>query len=431
MGIPIRWDNIQGPDFRTSANIMGQAQQSMNTALGGLGGIVQGMNTVEDQNWNAIKANNSNAFMRQLLGYRTPEEYQAAVQSGDLNRQLTGYGAQVDSDAALKAMDRRLVTLQQRDLSEMDYKNKVLDNTQAPIRDAIAYDTALGNTSGARAKIAANPNLRNIAPLAQAIDTRDWLGKERGQQQTNWGHTNTLAPLKQELMQANIDLLKARANDPDLLEGGGSGKGKGGKDGESSGIPITPEEAIEEAKKRILEADSKRGGGNINPFANLDSFHKAVGSFISKDEAPVVTSAGSKLLMRGHPIGGGKFIPYPEDVVSMAVAQAADSNGWDTWLGRDRSERQARSQLEDNLTALMKNPQVTSRLDTNGMLEVDNAANPLKALLAAKKAGYKPIIPKVLEGDDGETVSASSAAKDAARIKKLEEEYKKTYKIGN
>lgn len=274
MGIPIRWDNINGPDFRTPAALMGQAQQSMNGALGGLQGIVQGMNNLEQENWNTGKVNNTNAFMRQLLGYRTPEEYQAAMQSGALNQQLTGYGAQVDSDAALKAMDRRLVTLQQRDLADMQYQGSRLEKQQAPIRDRIATKIALGQIPAAMAELEANPGLLNTAPLAQAADARTWLGKERRQQETVWAATNKEAPARLQLLegqgklaesQALLALSKAYAESTGEGKGGSGGKGKA-----DTTIELTKEQLTEQARNELLAKDSSATNGSASGIANID-----------------------------------------------------------------------------------------------------------------------------------------------------------------
>ena len=392
MGIPIRWDNIHGPDFRTASGILGQSQASMNTAISGIGNIFQGMNNLEQENWNTGKTNNTNAFMRQLMGYKTPEEYQAAMQAGALNDQLTGYGAQVDSDAAMKAMDRRLVTLQQRDLADMQYQGSKLEKQQAPIRDRIATKIALGQIPAAMAELEANPGLLNTAPLAQAADARTWLGKERGQQETVWAATNKEAPARLQLLegqgklaesQATLALSKAYAESTGEGKGGSGGKGKA-----DTTIELTKEQLTEQARNELLAKDSSATNGSASGIANIDQITEFINANVSKDAREEVMSHVFPYLSKEYALKDGKKMNVPLDVLKSAIVSSSPTFWqtnkvfnpltWSPFTSRA-------SRLDDAISSMMNSDRVKADVNTRNLLDKDKLTNPLDLVIRARK----------------------------------------------
>jgi len=202
---PITWQNISAPNLTDVANILGNAQKSFNNALSSVGDVVKMRNATEDSNWQAQKAVNTNNFMSTVLGANTVDDYKKLQESGTLKNLLSGAGAQIDSAAAMKAMDERMGTLQQRGLTAIDYNNKTLDNEQAPLRDQIASLTAQGKTGEALALANAHNELRNRATLFQGIDTKNQDLVNRDRATTEFGWKTEMHPLDIAAKQAGID----------------------------------------------------------------------------------------------------------------------------------------------------------------------------------------------------------------------------------
>lgn len=114
MAQPITWRNVDAPDLRGAGALMGLAGNSLNTGFDKLGEVLKQRQDIASQNWDQQKVNNTQAFMDTLSKYRTPEEYQAALASGELDRMRQEAGAQIDAAATRTAEEARLPFLQQR-----------------------------------------------------------------------------------------------------------------------------------------------------------------------------------------------------------------------------------------------------------------------------------------------------------------------------
>lgn len=119
MGQPITWRNVDAPDLRGSAALMGVAQQGINRGFDQFQNVLQRQQQVDEANWNQVKENNTNELRNQLFAARTPEEAQA-IQAQIMERMNT-LGAQVDQNSIRTAMDGRIPLLQQRAKAEIDY----------------------------------------------------------------------------------------------------------------------------------------------------------------------------------------------------------------------------------------------------------------------------------------------------------------------
>lgn len=131
MGQPITWRNVDAPDLRGSAALMGVAQQGINKGFDQFQNVLQQQQKVDEANWNQIKENNTNELRNQLFAARTPEEAQA-IQAQIMERMNT-LGAQVDQNSIRTAMDGRIPLLQQRAKAEIDYNNAMTDAKDEPI----------------------------------------------------------------------------------------------------------------------------------------------------------------------------------------------------------------------------------------------------------------------------------------------------------
>ena len=114
MGQPITWRNVDAPDLRGSAGLMGVSQAGINEGFKQLQGVLQQQQKVDEANWDQVKKNNTDAFLNRLASTKTPEEMAALQSSGELGQMLTNFGAQVDASAARAAQDNRMGILQGR-----------------------------------------------------------------------------------------------------------------------------------------------------------------------------------------------------------------------------------------------------------------------------------------------------------------------------
>lgn len=134
MGQPITWRNVDAPDLRGSAALMGIAQQGINKGFDQFQNVLQRQQQVDEANWNQVKENNTNELRNQLFAARTPEEAQA-VQAQIMERMNT-LGAQVNQESIRTAMDGRIPLLQQRAKAKIDYNNAMTDAKDEPILKA-------------------------------------------------------------------------------------------------------------------------------------------------------------------------------------------------------------------------------------------------------------------------------------------------------
>lgn len=168
MGKPITWQNVNGPSLSDAAAPMAAAQRSFDTAFSRLGDELVRRQTTQDANYAQGKVNNTEAFLSQISQYRTPEELQAAQESGVFDALRQRFGAQVDQAAVRQAQDLRPGVLQERVLRENQFNDAQLDRAQASTRDAIMAAVNRGDILTANVLMSGAPNLRNVAALEAA-----------------------------------------------------------------------------------------------------------------------------------------------------------------------------------------------------------------------------------------------------------------------
>jgi hypothetical protein len=185
MAGPITWQNIAAPSYSDAMTGLARAQQSLNSGFDSFNNVIKQQTDAGNANWDQVKKNNTDAFMNQLLSTTTADQFTALRDSGQLQQMLTANGAQIDQAAARAAMDTRLGTLQQRDLTGMQYQKAVEENAQDPIVRQIQM-LSLKDPKAAQALLDQNPNLRRGFEVAQGIDTRTETVKQRGREDTKF-----------------------------------------------------------------------------------------------------------------------------------------------------------------------------------------------------------------------------------------------------
>lgn len=188
MGEPITWRNINAPDLGDPSRTLLGAQQAFNQAFAPIQEQLKAYRTMQDENWQVGRNNNTEAFLSQLASrYTTPEAYKAALASGDVQALRDQFGAYIDQSRAREAMDGMLPKLMQRDLTSRQYTNQVEQDELAPKAEIVRYLASRGLTEQARGWMAADPKLLNAmgGKLGQEILAieRNAAADARAQQQ--------------------------------------------------------------------------------------------------------------------------------------------------------------------------------------------------------------------------------------------------------
>lgn len=192
MGTPITWRNVDVNPIGEVSRAMLSAQLGINQGFDSINGVLDKNRAVANANWEQQKTNNTNAYMNDLAGVKTPEELAAA--RGRFEEMIRAGGAQIDQQAARKALDAQTGILQDRLVSGQKFQDGQTDRTEAPIRDQIASLTAQGDFVGAKALLAQH-NLRNEAPLYKANTEADRAMVLQKRGDTTYGRQEALAAL--------------------------------------------------------------------------------------------------------------------------------------------------------------------------------------------------------------------------------------------
>lgn len=164
MATPITWRNVDVNPVGEISRAMSSGQAGINLGFESFANVLKQQQQVDDQNWNQQKSNNTNAFMNEMARYTTPEAYQAALDSGELQSRLTASGAQIDQAAARQAMGAQMGILQDRLTSGQKFQDGQTDRAEAPIIDQVASLNAQGRTKEAKTMLD-QLTLRNEAKL--------------------------------------------------------------------------------------------------------------------------------------------------------------------------------------------------------------------------------------------------------------------------
>ena len=371
----IRWDNIDAPNFNGVSAILDAAGKSMNMGLAALQAPVAEANALVSRNWDTTRANNTNAALAKGMEFTDPEKLKEAMRSG-LYQQLIGDGsAPIDERAVMAALDSRVGVLQNRGVAEMNYNNAVTDNAQQAVRRNGLISLLKGDPNGV---LEAATTLRDPSALVQAGINQQHYTDAQKMAQANFD-------LKKSLTDAQIALTNAKAGDPDnftVSGGGGGGGGSKGKVG-ADGKPLLSEEdaqARAEAELAIKESIYS------TPYS-LDAMAKFAKDNIKDDSTRTGIMAGvSKLDPRGHSVGGGNFIPYPQAVVQQAALEMGDSIG-SSWFTSSR--------FANKVKEIMDRPGVADAIIEGKGLRQLLASDPVaqqKMAVAAKMQMHRPMV---------------------------------------
>jgi hypothetical protein len=136
MGLPITWRNVEAPDFSGASRMLSQAQVGFNNGFAQFQDILKNQEATAESNWKVTRDNNTQAFLDSVNRYRTPEEYQAALESGALD--VSRFGPQIDRSAARNALDGRLSILQDRTTKANQFADQIKAREAQPIIDQLS-----------------------------------------------------------------------------------------------------------------------------------------------------------------------------------------------------------------------------------------------------------------------------------------------------
>ena len=158
MARPITWQNINGPDPKAAMLPMSVAAQTINDAFSSLKDTWEGHQT-------GIKDRNTEAFMNALSQYRTPEELEAARQSGALDSLYQSFNGMINPEAR-EAGDQLLTRL----LTNTKAMNEHTDLTRSRSERELVNDlqTLMAQDPEAALKLIAESGLSNRGELATA-----------------------------------------------------------------------------------------------------------------------------------------------------------------------------------------------------------------------------------------------------------------------
>lgn len=208
----ITWRNVNGPSLAEASRPLEAAQRTISGSFDSLNNLLNRQETIDASNWDQIKQNNTQAFMDKLYSAQGADGFKRMQDSGELQRMLGQYGAQIDRAAARGAMDGRLATLQQRDVANINYNNTMTDTAQADDVRRISMLT-LTDPNAAAAELAARPDLRAAVQLAQGIDSRRQTLVDRSRADTRFGWDTADAAFKEQKRPLEIDKLNDELKD--------------------------------------------------------------------------------------------------------------------------------------------------------------------------------------------------------------------------
>ena len=356
----IRWDNINAPSIGEASRAMYLGGLSIDKGFDRLGDVLKQREATDTANWNQQKVNNTNGLFNKLLGYSTPEEYQAAMASGELQQEMTGMGAQVDQNAIRQAMDKRLPELQQRAVQQQQFADQQLDVQSRPIVDqlstmALSEDKDLRASAKAALGVYANQGLLNKpAELAAKIDaadygftTRDRATEKFGFEKAKAEQDQKMYPLEIQAKQASIQESSDRSALSKLQ------REEIQKESTSlSGKQLTAERERITALYNSKKADNLYAGGKLGTPTGDKTF---LDSLDKKMDNTDRTDIGDALKRVQERLGG---VPVPVSIAQEAVFFS--SNG----LIENRGEEVEKRILEKMLPNIETYNQHYKDLDT-------------------------------------------------------------------
>ena len=354
MAQPITWRNVDAPDLRGSAGLLGVSQMGINEGFKQLQGVLQQQQKVDEANWEQVKKNNTDAFLNRLASTETPAEMAALQSSGELGQMLSGFGAQVDANAARAAQDNRMGILQGRAEQDIRYKNAAQAAKDDPVLsrlNALALQdpiNALIESADAdlsdRGRLAFQENLRKVST--------ENVANERGNIKFN--NEQLMAPLERQAKEAAIAASKASAAsanadvsyksaltnkiNEEVLQGGTSEQNKDRNERTQKKL---------EARRQEGMSQNAWGSEVIDSPTGRKAFDGALKAIKDPDVQEEIKNSLSPLVASGITLtdSNGKQVRVPLSADLAIAAIEATKGGWFTGHGT-----RAKKWIEDRVS---------------------------------------------------------------------------------
>lgn len=166
----ITWRSLMGQNT-DPVRAMGAAQDSFNSMFGSLTGALTQYQQQQQAQETKLKSDNLERFYAEASSkYSTPEAFQAALASGELQSLAGSYGDAIDKAAVRNFMESRGKVLQDRALEQAKYGDAVRDRNEAGDLDEIKGLIAAGRFEEAKQRLDQG-KYRNESPLYESLKT--------------------------------------------------------------------------------------------------------------------------------------------------------------------------------------------------------------------------------------------------------------------
>ena len=164
----ITWRSLMGQNL-DPVRAMSAAQDSFNGMFSSLNGALAKYQNQQLEQENKLKSDNLEKFYADASSrYATPEAFQAALASGELQGLASSYGDNIDKSKVREFSETRGGVLQQREQDQWKYKDAVEKRNATPFVDDIRSRIAAGDFETANALLAEN-TLPDEASLYEAL----------------------------------------------------------------------------------------------------------------------------------------------------------------------------------------------------------------------------------------------------------------------
>ena len=196
----ITWRSLMGqnPD---PVRAMSAAQDSFNNMFGSLNTALTDYQKQKLAQENKLKSDNLEKFYADASSrYATPEAFQAALASGELQSLASNYGDAIDKSKVREFSETRGDVLRQREQDQWKYKDAVEKRNATPFVDDIRSRIAAGDFETANALLAEN-TLPDEASLYEAL-------KQGQTNATKEAYEAQIRPLELESKRLGLDTSK-------------------------------------------------------------------------------------------------------------------------------------------------------------------------------------------------------------------------------
>lgn len=324
MANPITWRNIEGPDPVRALAPFASAASTINDGFSGL-------KKSFDEYQTGVKNRNTEAFLDALSQFRTPEDLEAAMQSGLIDRLRQQHGNLINPDAR-EAADKRLGLMLDRAFKKEDQEFQRNTDIRAGEAHGVNMDYGRLRNKQLESSINVEANQRAIdLAVANAFE-----GIRRGAS-TPEDATNQVMGLYDSLVQQGFNPAQVQASiakaDPMLTFGvGGFG----------------PDRQRRAAEDAWYQENAPGAPGSVTAVRNTEELGKWIKEIIpDKDIAAEMQSIIAD--PANTTIGeGDEAVTIPISYLKNAILQARDNTEWyKPWFMEEtRSE---------NLKSILKN----------------------------------------------------------------------------